>query len=258
MTRLMRASGILAVVASLAGATAVAQSPSFAGSWKLNLAKSQLGGMVYSIGKTPSGMMHYSGGGFEADFDLTGKEHVMPSGVGIIGKELSPTSWELTFRMNGKTVQKTHLTLAGNSISAVADVIGADGKATQQKSIDTRVSGGPGFSGKWKVGDVAGAASTLKITLEGANGITMTFPEAQTTVKGRFDGKDYPVMQAAQAMKFTNAFAKMGNTIKVTGKLNGKAFSEEVYTLSADGRTLTDMATATATGEKTKAVFERQ
>ncbi len=258
MSRLMRAFGIVAVVVPIAAATAVAQSPSFAGSWKLNLAKSQLGGMVYNIGKTPSGMIHYSGGGFEADFDLTGKEHVMPSGVAIIGKELSPTSWELTFRMNGKTVQTARLTLNGNSINTVADVIGADGKATQQKTTDTRVSGGPGFPGKWKAGDVAGAATTLKITLDGAKGITMTFPEAQTTVKGSFDGKDYPLMQAGQALKFTNAFARVGNTIKVTGKLNGKVFSKDVYTLSADRKTLTDQSSAIATGEKTKAVFERQ
>lgn len=258
MSRLTRACAIVAVVAPLAAATAVAQSPSFAGTWKLNLAKSQLGGMVYSFARTPSGLMHYSGGGFEADFDLTGKEHVMPSGVAIIGKELSPTSWDLTFRMNGKTVQKSHLTLTGNSITNVADAIGVDGKTVKNKTIDTRVSGGPGFSGKWKAGEVEGATSTLKITLDRANGIKLTTPEFQTTVKGRFDGKDYPVMQAAKATKITNAFSKVGKTIKVSGKLNGKVFTEEIYTLSADGKTLTDELTAIATGEKTKAVFDRQ
>ena len=68
MSRLMRALGILAVVVPLAGGAAVAQSPSFAGSWKLNLAKSQFGGMVYTIDKTPAGMIHYSGGGFRGRF----------------------------------------------------------------------------------------------------------------------------------------------------------------------------------------------
>ena len=258
MRTLRHAVGIAAVVVPLAAATAVAQSPSFAGSWKLNLAKSQLGGMVYSIGKTPSGMLHYSGGGFEADFDLTGRERVMPSGVAIIGKELSPTSWKLTFRMSGKTVGTTHLTVTGNSINNVADLIGADGKTTQQKTTDTRVSGGPGFLGKWKAGEVAGATTTLKITLDGAKGITITIPEAQATVKGSFDGKDYPVMQAGRATKFTNAFANVRNSIKVTQKLNGKVFTEDVYTVSADGKTLTDESTAIATGEKTKAVFDRR
>jgi hypothetical protein len=254
----MHAFGIVTVVFPIAAAISVAQSPTFAGTWKLNLAKSHLGGMVYSISKKPSGMMHYSGGGFEADFDLTGKEHVMPNGVGIIGKEVSPTSWELTFRMNGKTTQTLHFTLNGNSLTSVADAIGADGKVTQQKTTDTRVSGGPGFTGKWKAGDVAGAATTLKIALNGANGITMTFPEFQTSVKGSFDGKDYPLMQAGKALKVTNAFTRMGKTIVVTAKVDGKALSKDVYSLSTDRKTLTDQSSALVTGEKTTAVFERQ
>lgn len=258
MKRLMRAFGIVVVLAALVATTAVSQSSRFAGTWKLNLAKSQLGGMVYTISRTPSGLMHYSGGGFEADFDLTGKEHVMPNGMGIIGKEVSPTAWDLTFRMNGKTVQRSHLAVTGNSINNVMDFIGADGKTVQQKTIDTRVSGGPGFSGKWKAGEVAGGATTMKITLQGANRINMTFPEGQTIVKGRFDGKDYPVMQAGRPMKFTNAFTRVGNTIKVVAKLSGKPFTEDIYTLSTDGKTLTDESTAIATGEKIKAVFDRQ
>jgi hypothetical protein len=258
MCKLTRAFRIVAVALPLAAAVAVAQRPGFAGTWKLNYAKSLLGGMIYSLAKTPSGLIHYSGGGFDADFDLAGKEHLMPSGVAVIGRELSPTSWELTFKMSGKTFQTSHLTLTGNTVTSVADVIGADGKTTQQKTTDTRVSGGPGFLGKWKAGDVAGAAITLKIAMDAANGVTMTYPESQTTVTGNFDGKDYPQIQAGTATKFTNSFAKVGKAIKVTGKLKGKVFTEEVYTLSADGKTLTDVSTAIATGEKTKAVFDRQ
>jgi len=67
------------------------------------------------------------------------------------------------------------------------------------------------------------------------------------------------VTQAGQTSKFTNAFAKTGpNTIKITTKLNGKLFYVDVYTLSADGKTLTDDGTATATNENTKSVFDRQ
>ena len=256
MGKLMRALGLATVVVPIAVATSVAQSPSFAGNWKLNFAKSQLGGTVYTISKTPSGMLHYSSGGFDSDFDLSGKEHATPSGVAVIGKELSPTSWTLTFRQNGKTVQTSHLTLHGDSVTGVADVIGADGKATQQKSTSVRVSGGPGFLGKWKTGEQTGTW-TLKITLNGTNGITIASPVDQSIVKGNFDGKDYPVMQAGKPLKVTNAFTKMGNAIKVTSKFSGKALSEDVYTLSADGKTLTDESTALATGEKTRAVFDR-
>jgi len=237
----------------------MAAEANFAGTWKLNLAKSQLSGTVYTLEKKPSGVWHYSGGGFDTDFDLAGKEFTMPSGMSIIGKELNSTSWELSFRMSGKAVSKSRVTLSGDSLMWVSDMTNADGKSIQQTSTDTRVSGGPGFTGKWKSGDPKGAPTTMQITMEGANGITIKVPEAQQSVKGSLDGRDNLVMQAGQASKFTNAFSKTGpNTLKITTKLSGKVFAEDIYTISADGKTLTDDSTATATNEKTKSVFERQ
>jgi hypothetical protein len=238
--------------------TLTAADPSFSGTWKLNLAKSKLSGTVYTIDKKPSGLMHYSGGGFEADFDLSGKEYIMPSGVSLIGKELSPASWELTFRMNGKAISKSRMTVNGNSMTVASDATGPDGKTVQQMSTDTRVSGGPGFMGKWKAGEMKGASTTLQITMEGASGITLSYPEFQQSCKGGFDGKDYAVNQAGKASTFTNSFAKSGSAITVTTKLNGKPFAVDTFTLSADGKMLTDDSTATATNEKTKSVYDRQ
>src|SRR5215813_8209144 len=111
-----------------AAATITAAEPNFSGTWKLNLAKSQLSGTVYTFEKKPSGVWHYNGGGFDADFDLTGKEYTMPSGVAVVGKELSPTSWELTFRMSGKVVSKSRVSLDGNSLMWVSDITNSDGK----------------------------------------------------------------------------------------------------------------------------------
>jgi hypothetical protein len=237
----------------------LAADPNFAGTWALNLAKSQLGGTVYTFEKQASGTMHYNGGGFDADFDLTGKEYTMPSGVSVAGKELSPTSWELTFRMKGKPLSKSKVTLNGNSLMWVSDVTGPDGKTVQQTSTDTRISGGPGFIGKWKSGDLKGTATTMRITTDGTTGILVESLEAQSTCKASFDGKDYPVMMAGQASKFTNAFTKVSpTTLTVTTKMSGKEFATDVYTISADGKTLTDESTATATKEKTKSVFDRR
>ena len=237
----------------------IAADPSFDGTWKLNLNKSQLSGPVYTIEKKASGVMHYSGGGFDTDFDLGGKEIVMPNGTSIIGKEINATAWELTFRLNGKHVSKSKVTLANNQLTWVSDLVSADGKTVQQTSTDTRVSGGPGFVGKWKTGDVKGSATTLKIALQGANGITLELPESQTVVKASFDGKDYPFTQAGQTTKMTLSFTKSGpNGFSTTLKMNGKPFAVDVYTISADGKTLTDESTTTATNEKTKSVFDRQ
>jgi len=248
-----------AVVVLLAPAILLAQQPSFDGTWKLNLAKSHLSGSTYTFAKKSSGVWHYSGGGFEADFDLTGKEYTMPSGVSITGKENGPTSWELSFRMGDKPISRSQVTLKGNSLLWVSDVTSPDGKTVHQTSTDARVSGGPGFAGKWKSGTPSGGETTMKITMQGTDGITVETPEYQQKVKGSFDGKDHPVMQAGQASKFTNTFAKSGpGTLRIGTKLNGKPFAVDVYRLSADGKTLTDESTAVATGEKTRAVFDRE
>jgi hypothetical protein len=236
----------------------LAADANFAGTWSLNLTKSHLSGALYTLEKQASGVMHYNGGGFDADFDLAGKVYTMPSGTSVAGRELSPTSWELTFGMNGKTLSKSKVTLNGNSLTWVSDVTGPDGKTVQQTSVDTRVSGGPGFVGKWKSGDVKGAATTMKIATDGANGITLEFVEGQTICKASFDGKDYPVMTGGQASKFTNAFTKTSTTFTVTTKLSGKEFATDVYAISADGKTLTDDSTATATKEKTQSVFDKR
>jgi len=230
----------------------------FSGTWKLNLAESQFSGVVYTFERKTSGVWRYNGGGFDADFDLAGREYTTPSGIAMFGKELNPTSWELTFGMSGKVISKSRVTLNGDSLMWVSDITNPDGKTLQQSSTDARVSGGPGFAGKWKSGDVKGAPTTMHITVEG-NEITIRVPEYQQIIKGNFDGKDNPVMQAGQATKVTNAFTKTGsNTIKITTKLSGKLFADEVLTISADGKTLTDDGTTTATNEKTKAVFDRQ
>jgi hypothetical protein len=248
-----------AVAALLAPAMLLAQQPSFDGTWKLNLAKSHLSGGTYAFSKKPSGVWHYSGGGFEADFDLTGKEYTMPSGASIIGKDSGPKSWDLSFRMGDKPISRSKVTLKGNSLMWSSDVTSPEGKTVHQTSTDTRISGGPGFAGKWKSGTPAGGATTMKITMQGADGMTMETPEYQTEVKGSFDGKDYPVMQAGQASKFTNSFAKSApGTLKISTKLDGKPFAVDFYRLSVDGKTLTDESTAVATGEKTRAVFDRE
>jgi hypothetical protein len=249
----------IGALALLAPAILLAQQPDVSGTWKLNLTESQLSGGAYTFEKKPSGVWHYSGGGFDADFELTGKEYTMSSGLSIIGKEVSPTSWELNIRMKGKPISRSKVTVRGDSLMWVSDVTGPEGNTVQQTSTDTRMSGGSGFAGKWKAGNPKGASTTLKITTQGTDGMTIEVPEYQQVVKGSFDGRDHPVMQAGQASKFTNTFARSGsNSFKIATKLNGKPFALDVYTLSADGKTLTDEATAIATGEKTKAVFDRQ
>jgi hypothetical protein len=251
--------GFALLVALACESAATQAQPSFAGTWKLNLAKSQLTGQTVSIEKSPTGVMHFDSQGFAYDFDLSGKEFPTPDGGTTSWREVNPTTWEATNKANGKVIASYRLTLQGDSMAAVMKVTKPEGGTVEQTSKWSRVSGGPGFLGKWKSTDVKGAPTTMQIALEGRNGITLTYPEFQMSCKGEFDGKDYTLTGAGAALKQTLAFDKTGsNSIRITTKLDGKPFYVEVLTLSADGKTLTDEGNPVAAKEPVKAVYERQ
>src|SRR5262245_19156949 len=251
---------VLAVVFALGCLyTTVQTQPSLAGTWKLNLAKSQLTGQTLSIEKTAAGLMHFDSQGFAYDFDLSGKDFPTPDGGSASWKELNPTTWEAAIKLNGKTIASYRLGLKGDAITAVTKANKPDGSPLEQSSVWHRVSGGPGFLGKWKSTEVKGAPTSVEIALDGPNGITLKYPEFQTACKGSFDGKDYAMTGAGANMKQTLAFEKTGtNTIKVTTKIGGKPFYVDVFTLSSDGKTLTDDGNPVAAKEPVKAVYERQ
>jgi hypothetical protein len=248
----------VAVLIALAGAV-TAQEPTFAGKWKLNVAKSQLSGQTVTFQKKSDDLITFDSQGFKYDFSLDGKEHPMPDGGTTAWKQVSPTMWAGTNRANGKVIATIDSVLNGDSLSFVVKAHKADGTMSEMTSNWKRVTGGPGFLGTWKSTGIKGAALSLELSVQGTNGITMKTPELQMACTGSFDGKDYPVMMGGAAMKQTFAFERQGaKAFKMITKLDGKPFSTDVFTLSADGKTLTDDGMPVAANEPSKAVYERQ
>ncbi|MGA2186713.1 MAG: hypothetical protein ABSH47_27180 [Bryobacteraceae bacterium] len=256
----MKSLGITCALALWLGVgTGIAAGPSLAGTWKLNLSKSKLTGTTFSIEKAASGLLHFDSQGFAFDFDLTGKEYPAPDGTTVAYRALDANTWEQTTRMNHKVVEVAVSKLTQDTVTMTAKLTKPDGSTVEQTSKAVRVSGGPEFLGKWKSTEVGGAATTMVIALEGANGIAVNYPEYQFSVKGSFDGKDNVATVAGANLKFTVAFEKTGRAgFKMTSKMDGKPFLVDVLTLSPDGKTLTDAGNPTAVNEPTTAVYERQ
>jgi hypothetical protein len=246
-----------AVLLGLAGLSQAGE-PSLAGTWKLNPAKSQFTGGTMTIDKKPSGLMHFSGGGYEFDFDTTGKEFPTPDGGTMSAKQVDPSTMVLTAKVNGKVMGTFTLTLKGDTLTNVMKAPKPDGGMIESTSINKRVSGGPGVLGKWKAAEVKGAPSTMKITMD-ASGLSIDFPEFQLSFKGKLDGKDYPVIQGGAPTKQTWAAEQTGpHSIKFTAKFGGKPLSTDTFTLSADGKTLVDDSKPLSVDEPTKSIYERQ
>jgi hypothetical protein len=251
---------ILTTVIALSTASLLAaDAATFNGTWNLNLAKSQLQGQTMTFEKTPSGLIHFDTEGYAYDFDLKGNEYPTPDGGTMAWLETSPTNWEGTNRANGKLIGVFSMSLNGDTAAFTMKLKKADGTITEQTTTSTRVSGGPGFLGKWKSTEVKGAPTTLEIAIKTRNRITIKYPEFQQVCRGKFDGKDCPLKEAGRVSKFTLAFETSGpSTFKITTKLNGTPFYIDSLTLSPDGQTLTDDGNAVSVNEPVKLVYERQ
>ena len=96
------------------------------------------------------------------------------------------------------------MTLNGDTVTAVMKATKPEGGTVEQSSTWARVSGGPGFLGRFKSTEVKGAPLTLEIALDGASGITVKYPEFRIACKGSLsDGKGHP-MTGAGAEHETN------------------------------------------------------
>lgn len=247
------------VMALAATSILAADEPSFNGSWKLNISKSQVKGQTVTFEKTASGLIHFDTEGFGYDFDLKGNPYPTPDGGTMEWVEITPTNWQGTNFMGGKVIGIYTLSISEDSLTFSMKLKKPDGNTMEQSTVSTRVSGGPGFFGKWKSSEVKGAPTTVEIATKGQNGITITYPEFQQACKAKFDGKEYPLKEAGKVSKFTLAFERTGpTTFKMTTNLDGKPFYVDTLTLSPDGNTLTDDGNAVSVDEPVKFVYDRQ
>lgn len=248
---------------ALAGLAAAvfAADPPYAGTWKLNPAKSDFGQTTVSYEEMAGGRMKVTADGQSYTFKPDGKEYPTPWGNVAAWKAVGPSTWEVTSKVNDKVVGTATLKLAadGKTLAVDSRSIKATGETSDDSAVYERQAGGPGLAGKWKTKNVKiGSPGTLEIAASGAEGVTLTFVEEKGSCSAKFDGKDHPATGPIWPAGWTCAAAKSGATaLDVTWKKDGKVMFKETFTPSADGKTLTDVGAATA-AEKVTAVYDRQ
>jgi hypothetical protein len=252
----------LVFVVFLAAIPLVAADLPYAGKWKMNQAKSDFGETTVTYEQLPSGEMQSTADGQSYKFKLDGKDYPDPFGNTATWKSLSPTTWETTWKLNGKVLTTDTLTLSSDNKTLT---INSKGTKPNGETIDDtialqRVSGGPGLPGKWKTKNVKSSSpSTLELSPSGEDGLTFKVVDMGLTCESKLDGKDYPCTGPSMAPGWTVALAKTGaRSFDMTVKMNGKDLYKVGYTVSANGKTLTESGGATATGEKIKVVYDRQ
>src|SRR5262245_23894729 len=140
----LRRFGLAIAAIAMSALVVAAAEPSFNGTWKLNLAKSQLAGQTLTITKAATaGQMHFDMQGFGYDFDTSGKEFPTPDGGSTPWKQVNPTTWDSTIKANGKVTATYHIVINGDTMTAVMKVTPPTGSPVEQTMTAKRASGGP-------------------------------------------------------------------------------------------------------------------
>jgi hypothetical protein len=251
--------GVFTIAATMA--VAAADLP-YAGRWKMNPAKSDFGETTVTYEILPSGDMQATTAGQTYKFKMDGRDYPAWFGFNAGWKPVSPTSWQTIWKLKGKVVTTDTLTLSADGKTLTVNTRGPkpDGGTIDDTIVSERVAGGPGLAGKWKTKNMKSASpNVLEFATSGADGLAFKIVDMGLLCNAKLDGKDHPCAGPTLASGWTVAFANQGaRALDMTVKNSGKVVFKMSYTVSADGRTLTENTIATGSNEKTKVVYDRQ
>lgn len=259
----MRWNRVLCLAFTVPAITAVtAADLPYVGKWKMNPAKSDFGEMTVTYEQLPSGEMQATTAGQTYKFKMDGNDYPAWFGNHAAWTSLSPTSWQTIWKVNGKVIVTDTVTLSADNKTLTINSKGTkpNGERIDDTVVAERVSGGPGLAGKWRTKNMKSTSpSVLEFATSGADGLMYKVVDMGLSCAAKLDGKDYPCSGPTMGPGWTVAVADQGASgLDMTVKNAGKPLFKVTYTVSADGKTLTEIGTATATSEKTRVVYDRQ
>lgn len=234
----------------------------YAGKWKLNVAQSDFGETTITFAQTGSGEMQFTAVGQSYTFRMDGKDYPALFGRTASWKQIDANTWETVNKQDGNplSTDTTRLSADGKTLTFNTKGPKPAGGTFEQTVVYERVSGGSGLAGKWKTKNVQTSAPTvLELVPSGSDGLTVSIPDFKITSEAKFDGKDYPATGPGLPPGLTLTIQKTGpRSFDLTEKQHGKPLFKLSFTVSADGKTLTETGGPVGVSEKFKAVYDRQ
>jgi hypothetical protein len=244
------------------GSLAAAANP-FDGIWKLDQQKSHLTGDTMTFADAGSGTIKFSALGMSYTFKTDGKEYPALFGNTAAWKQVDKSTWEETIYKKSGTVLSTDtlkLSADGRTLTVESKGTKPSGESFDNTSIYQRMSGQGRLVGTWKSKAVKiSSPATLKFKTSGENGMTLNIPDFKATCEAKFDGKDYPATGPTVPDGLTLALTRTGpHSFRMVQKLKGKPLFTDRFTVSADGKSMTDLSRPVAVNEPATLVYEKQ
>jgi hypothetical protein len=227
-------------VALLWSSAGSAEDP-FVGRWKVDTAKSQLTGSIYSIATAGLNTWTFDDGAYSWTIKADGTPQSTPYGNTAL-KLLDARTWQFADTNNGKPTGTEIWALSADGKTMTWTLTGQKENGEAFSSVVTmkRIAGKSGFEGTWESSEVQLPFTEVDIAPNGDDGITVTLPEDGTTYSLKFDGKEYPEQGPRLPPGVTVSATRTGaRTVKAITRLNGRPFDEEEWEVSEDGNTYT-------------------
>ncbi len=241
---------------------ALAASP-WDGTWKLDPAKSNFTGGTFTVTKTASGMWHFTDGTVSYDYAPDGKPYSVLTPENTFTYKLADDhTGDFVNMVKGKVTSKMHETLSadGKTLTDETTSYRPDGTTATSKSVSTRIGTGTGFLGTWKSTEVKmSAPDVYSISTPAPGMIKWDIPAYKETVEGKIGGP-LPITGPTVPDGLTLTLTPVGDKeLKYVVKMKEKTLAEGHMTLSADGKTFTDVSwTPAKPAEKTTGFYVKQ
>jgi hypothetical protein len=234
----------------------------FAGTWKTENPVPTPGTITYS--KSSTGGEHYSNNrNSEYDFAIDGKEYPTDrpaSTVDWVGT--GPSSWDCVEKIRDRVTRKIHLALSaeGQTLTMTYTWFNPTNRTAIGSSVYTRVSGGPGLEGSWKMLKRVEEPDTMTIAFPAPGQMYIYVDPIDNTWAGPADGTFMAVQSPMSPPGMTTAF-RIAGPRKMTSetKLGDKTLYLATLEVSEDGNTLTRTTWAPAKeDQKTVLTLKKQ
>jgi len=249
------------VVFLLAGTLRAADNP-FAGTWKLNPAKSKLTDQMKVEAAGPDKYTFIFSGDNSETIVADGTDQPGLFGSTFAVTILSPHQWKVVRKTGGHVTISAiwDLSSDGNTLTDNFTGYRADGSTSNLLYRYSRTAGTSGFAGTWEsTEEQVNSVYEMQVQTYEDNGLSFINPAQKITKSMKFDGKDY----AAQGPNLPAGYATSGRSlgdhaVELTDKIDGKVLDTQQVEVSPDSKILTITTHIPGHSKPNIQVFDRQ
>jgi hypothetical protein len=221
--------------------TLFAANYAWSGTWKEEIAQTKLGHR-FVITEKPGGIMHATNGTTSHEFACDGKLYPLPGGRTVTCTGNPKAGYDLTFAQNGHTVEKQHRTFSadGKEMMIEGTAYRADSSTMRYESVRRREGNGTGMAGTWVLTKMEKQPDVQIWSLSGDT-MQIQSPVDNLSVSVKLDGSDTKMVGPNTPQGATLSLDSEGvDKLAFEHKVNGRVINEGTYTLSADGKVMTE------------------